>query len=65
MPYCISEVRHAEFPSEGAVATALASVGLSLTDLLTGFQNYVCPAAPQTRRGYQMDLADDLDSSVS
>ena len=62
MPYCISEVRHREFPDAGAVATALAPLGLSLDELLAAFRGYICPIAPSTGRGYQADLAEDLKS---
>ena len=61
MPFCISEVRHAVFPNDAVVSTALSGLGLSLDDLIAAFQTYVCPATPQTGRGYQLDLAADLE----
>lgn len=60
MPYCISEVRHREFPSASAVSAALAPLGLSLDEVLAAFRGYICPVAPTTGRGYQADLADHI-----
>lgn len=60
MPYCISEVRHREFPDAGAVSSTLASLGLSLDEVVAAFRGYICPIAPTTGRGYQTDLAEDL-----
>lgn len=60
MPYCISEVRHREFPSANAVSAALAPLGLSLDDVIAAFRGYICPIAPSTGRGYQADLADHI-----
>lgn len=60
MPYCISEVRHREFPAPNAVATALAPLGISLDELINAFRGYICPIAPSTGRGYDADLAEDL-----
>lgn len=60
MPYCISEVRHREFPAPNAVASALSTLGISLDELLTAFRGYICPLAPATGRGYDADLAEDL-----
>jgi hypothetical protein len=61
MAYCISEVRHAEFPNAGVVAVALVQLGLPLDELLATFRSYVCPVVPQTGRGYQMDVAYNLE----
>lgn len=61
MAYCISEVRHTEFPVEGAVDSVLASLGLPLDDLLAAFRSYVCPTVPRAGRGYQMELAEHLE----
>lgn len=60
MPYCISEVRHREFPSATAVSAALAPLGLSLDEVIAAFRGYICPIAPSTGRGYQADLADHI-----
>lgn len=60
MAYCISEVRHREFPNAGAVAAAIAPLGLSLDELLAAFRGYICPITPTTGRGFQVDLAEDL-----
>jgi hypothetical protein len=62
MPYCISEVRHREFPSKGAVAVALDSIGMRFDMLLGAFQTYICPVSPRAGRGFQEDLAEDLES---
>ena len=62
MPFCISEVRHREFPSAGAVSSALSSVGSSLDTLLGAFRTYVCPVTPSAGRGFQEDLAHDLET---
>lgn len=62
MAYCITEVRHREFPTAGAVATALASIGTSLEVFLTAFRTYICPISPQVGQGFQMNLADDLEA---
>lgn len=60
MPYCISEVRHKEYPDSSAVASALSRIGLTLDELLGAFRAYICPIAPSSGRGYATDLADDL-----
>ena len=60
MPYCISEVRHREFPSVQAVDAALTPLGLKLEDVIAAFRGYICPIAPATGRGYQADLAEDI-----
>ena len=60
MPYCISEVRHREFPAANAVSAAFATMGLSLDDVLAAFRGYICPLAPTTGRGYLADLAEDI-----
>ena len=62
MPFCISEVRHREFPSAGAVSSALSSVGSSLETLLGAFRSYICPMSPTAGRGFQEDLAHDLET---
>ena len=61
MPFCISEVRHREFPSAGAVSSALTSVGSSLENVLDAFRGYICPVSPTAGRGFQEDLARDLE----
>lgn len=60
MAYCTSEVRRREFPDAGAVAAAIAPLGLSLDELLAAFRGYICPITPTTGRGFQVDLAEDL-----
>lgn len=60
MPYCISEVRHREFPDAGAVSAALAPLGLSLDELIHAFRGYICPLTPTAGRGFQTELAEDL-----
>jgi hypothetical protein len=60
MAYCISEVRHREFPDARVVGAALASTGLSLDELITAFRGYICPITPSAGRHYQADLAEDL-----
>ena len=60
MPYCISEVRHREFPAPNAVASALEPLGISLDELITAFRGYICPINPTAGRGYEADLAEDL-----
>lgn len=60
VPYCISEVRHREFPSPADVAAALTALGLSLDDLVAAFRGYVCPITPAAGRGYGSDLTDDI-----
>ena len=60
LPYCISEVRHREFPSATAAASALTPLGLSLDDLVAAFRGYICPIAPAAGRGYGSDLAEDI-----
>jgi hypothetical protein len=60
MPYCISEVRHREFPGANAVSAALTPLGLSLEEVVAAFRGYICPLAPTTGRGYVGDLADDI-----
>jgi hypothetical protein len=62
MPFCISEVRHREFPSAGAVSSALSSVGSSLETLLGAFRSYICPISPSAGRGFHEDLAHDLET---
>ena len=61
MPFCISEVRHREFPNSGAVASALTSVGSSLEGVLDAFRGYICPVSPTAGRGFQEDLARDIE----
>jgi hypothetical protein len=60
MPYCISEVRHREFPNVAVVNKALAPLGLSLDEVVAAFRGYICPIAPTSGKGYQADLADDI-----
>lgn len=60
MSYCISEVRHREFPSAGAVGAALAHLGVSLEELVNAFRGYICPLSQTTGKGYESDLAEDL-----
>lgn len=60
VPYCISEVRHREFPSAAAVASALTALGLSLDDVVGAFRGYICPVVPAAGRGYGFDLAEDI-----
>lgn len=60
MPYCISEVRHREYPSAQAVDAALNPLGLTLDEVIGAFRGYICPIAPTAGRGYQADLADDI-----
>jgi hypothetical protein len=60
MPYCISEVRHREFPAPNAVAAALSPLGITLDELITAFRGYVCPINPTAGRGYETELAEDL-----
>ena len=60
MSYCISEVRHREFPSASAVGTALAHLGVSLEELVNAFRGYICPLSQTTGKGYESDLAEDL-----
>src|SRR5262245_19541106 len=60
MPYCISEVRHREFPAPGAVGVALSALGLSLDQVLGAFQSYICPINPAAGRDFQHDLTADL-----
>ena len=60
MAFCISEVRHREFPMGGAVSAALLPVGLSLETLVGAFRSYVCPLSPTAGRGFQEDLTKDL-----
>ena len=60
MPYCISEVRHREFPGSNAVSAAFSPLGLSLDDVVGAFRGYICPLSPTTGRGYLSDLAEDI-----
>ena len=60
MAYCISEVRHREFPSATAMGAALAPMGLSLEELVDAFRGYICPLSQTTGKGYESDLAEDL-----
>jgi hypothetical protein len=60
MAYCISEVRHREFPSASAFGAALAPIGLSLEELVDAFRGYICPLSQTTGKGYESDLAEDL-----
>jgi hypothetical protein len=60
MPYCISEVRHREFPAPNAVADTLSLLGISLDELIAAFRGYICPINPTAGRGYDADLAEDL-----
>jgi hypothetical protein len=60
MPYCISEVRHREFPAPNAVAAALSPLGIQLDELIAAFRGYICPLNPTTGRGYETELAEDL-----
>ena len=61
MPFCISEVRHREFPNRGAVSEALGSIGTNLDAVVGAFQSYICPVSPRASRGFQDDLAEDLE----
>jgi hypothetical protein len=60
MAYCISEVRHKEFPSATAIQSAVAPLGLTVSDLIGAFQGYICPIAAPSGRGYLADMAENL-----
>jgi len=60
MPYCISEVRHREFPNADAVQASINPLGLTLDGLIDAFRGYVCPISPNAGRGFQTELAEDL-----
>lgn len=60
MAYCISEVRHREFPKADSVSNAVSMLGLSLDELISAFRGYICPLSPSAGRGFQSDLAEDL-----
>jgi hypothetical protein len=62
MPFCISEVRHREFPDSGAVSSAFTSVGSTLDTVLDAFRGYICPISPVAGRGFHEDLARDLET---
>src|SRR5512139_114376 len=60
MAYCISEVRHREFPNADAVSAALKPLGLTLDELISAFRGYICPIAQSAARNYQGELTGDL-----
>src|SRR5689334_10416971 len=60
MAYCISEVRHREFPAPNSVGAALSALGFSLDELINAFRGYICHLAPTSGKGYASDLAEDL-----
>jgi hypothetical protein len=61
MSFCITEVRHKAFPDAATVSNALASVGISLGELVGTFKGYVCSLTPNSR-GFHSELADQLKS---
>ena len=60
MAYCISEVRHREFPDAKAVSAALSPLGITLEEIIAAFRGYICPLSPTSGKGYESDLAEDI-----
>jgi hypothetical protein len=60
MAYCISEVRHREFPDAKAVGAALSPLGIALDEVIAAFRGYICPLSPTSGKGYESDLAEDI-----
>ena len=60
MAYCISEVRHREFPDAHVVSAALAPLGITLEEVITAFRGYICPLSQTSGKGYESDLAEDI-----
>ena len=61
MPYRIVEVRHTTFPNGSTTARALNAFGISQDDIVAAFERYACDTPLRVGRGYQMDLAADLE----
>jgi hypothetical protein len=60
MAYCISEVRHREFPGADAVSAAINPLGLTREELIAAFQGYICPIAHAPGRSYHGELTEDI-----
>jgi hypothetical protein len=60
MAYCISEVRHREFPDAKVVGAALSALGITLDEVIAAFRGYICPLSPTSGKGYESDLAEDI-----
>lgn len=60
MAYCISEVRHREFPGADAVSAAINPLGLTREELIAAFQGYICPIAHAAGRNYHGELTEDI-----
>jgi hypothetical protein len=62
MPYHITKIRHELFPDAVTSERAFLNLGLSSSDVLRVFERYTCPTALTPGRGYQMDIAHDLEA---
>jgi hypothetical protein len=60
MAYCISEVRHREFPDAKTVDAALSPLGITREEVVAAFRGYICPLSPASGKGYESDLAEDI-----
>ena len=61
MPYRIVEVRHTEFPDGSTTGRAFSALGVRQEDITAAFERYACDTPLTVGRGYQMDLAADLE----
>jgi hypothetical protein len=60
MAYCISEVRHREFPDAKVVSAALSALGITLEEVIAAFRGYICPLSRTSGKGYESGLAEDI-----
>ena len=64
MSYCITEVRHREFPDPGAVSTALAPLGITLDEITGAFTGFICALATESR-AFHVELAGHLKTHLA
>lgn len=62
MAYTIVETKHQAYPDESALSAALSAINLSIQDLLDPFKCYACPLPIAVGQGYQMAVADHLET---
>ena len=64
MAFCLTDVKAAFFPTEAHIAGALKQFGLPESKIRAAVQKFVCQAAPDPVRGYQQEIAHDLQKHL-
>lgn len=65
MPFRITEVKSAFFPSEPMVRHALDQAQVSSTEILVALAAFTCKAPRTDGQGYQMSIAHELERHLS